>query len=126
MAKEPSRWNLACDRLRAHVRRGESCEQAINRLWTRDGSELRPWISKVAVDIHFEYWKRERLATLGGSDEAIPDAPGDAVGPPVVVRWRGRDYLLEGHRQIDQLDKQGAPGPYEVIILDIGNMAGDF
>ena len=125
MAKRTSPWDMACNILRAHVRPGESCEQAINRLWTKGVSELRPWISRGAVDIYFEHWDPGRLSALDGKGEATAGKPPEAGDPPVVVRWRGRDHRIDGRRRIDDQHTQRGSGPREVLILDIGNVAGD-
>ena len=97
----------------------------MNRLWTKDGAELRPSIWRGSVDIYFEHWTRERLAATMGDAGASsePGCPPD--DPPIVVRWRGGDYRLDGRGPNEGLDKPHGEERRDVLILDIGNVAGD-
>lgn len=125
MAIPTSPWGLACGILGHRARPGESCEQTMNRLWAQGVDELRPYISRGSVDIYLEHWRLDRVAALLGRDGAAGETVVEAGDPPVVVRWRSQDYLIDGRGRIAGLVKRGEKGPHEMVILDIGNVAGD-
>lgn len=118
-------WDLACDILRCHARPGEAPEQTINRLWTTGTEELRPVIWRGSVDTYFEQWSAERIAGLPGNGGHVEAPPGETDDPPVVVRWRMRDYRIDGRVGRGQPAAQPGVVRHAVLILDIGNVAGD-
>lgn len=125
MAIPTSPWILACTILGHRAAPGETCEQTINRLWTHGVDELRPYISRGSVDIYLEHWRLDRVAALLGREGAAGEPVVEGGEPPVVVRWHGGDYLIDGRGRIAGLVQRGEKGPHEMLILDIGNVAGD-
>jgi len=105
------------------VKPGQDCEQTVNRLWTKGVSELRPRISESAATIYLECWGLDRLWSLIPDQDVTPDLPSHPISdPPIIVRWRGRDYRIDGRRRINQLKRSAEEGPHSVVIVDIGDV----
>ena len=112
-------WNLVCTILRNHIKPGHSCEKTVNRLWTKGISEPRPKIRESGVTVYFEEWDLERLWTLIPDTDVTDLEPEHEGDPPIVVRWKGRDYRIDGRRRINQLKRRGENGPHSIIVVDV-------
>jgi hypothetical protein len=71
--------------------------------------------------VYVEKWSLERLQTLIGKD-VTELKPYPSMDPPMVVRWKGRDYRIDGRRRINMLKARGEVGPHDVVVLDIGDV----
>lgn len=125
MSNGKTLWELACGILQCHAQPGESPEQTINRLWTTGTEELRPVIWRGSVDTYYEHWSVERIAGVPGNAGAIRAPQDSADDPPVVVRWRGQDYRIDGRERGSHPPAQPGVVRHAVLVLDIGNVAGD-
>jgi hypothetical protein len=120
--REPSSWKLIRSILANHIKPGHDCAQTINRLWTKNVTEHRPPIAEVGASVYLEEWPLARLWSLIPETDVTEMTPHLTHDPPIVVRWKGRDYRIDGRRRINQLKREGAEGPHSVVILDIGDV----
>lgn len=122
MKREPSSWQLICTILRNHIKPGHTCEQTLNRLWTKNVVEHRPSITQSASTVYLEKWSLDRLWSLIDQRHITELGPFPADDPPIVVRWKGQDYRIDGRRRINQLKARNEDGPHDVVVLDIGDV----
>ena len=122
MEREPSSWQSICTILRNHIKPGHTCEQTVNRLWTKNVVEYRPSIAQAASTVYFEKWSLDRLWSLIDQKDITELEPFQANDPPIVVRWKDRDYRIDGRRRINQLKARNDDGLHHVVVLDIGNV----
>lgn len=121
-AREPSSWVLACHVLRNHFEGEDTCEETVDRLWrTKGGNKHRPRIHEKNCSISLERWDLKRLWSLIGEGDVTEETPHSTGEPPVVVRWEGRDYRIDGRKRINQMHRQRDQGPHPVLIVDIGS-----
>ena len=111
-----------CTILRNHVKPGHNCIQTVNRLWTKNVTEHRPSIVEANSTVYLEDWSLDRLWTLV-EEKDITDLPSfPANDPPIVIRWKRRDYRIDGRRRINQLKRDADEGPHSVLVVDIGDV----
>lgn len=91
----------------------------VNRLWTKGVTQARPKIVVSGADVHLEQWKPARLWALVPDADLTDLEPHMEGDPPIVVRWKGRDYRIDGRRRIIQLKKRGDEGPHNVLVIQI-------
>ena len=113
-------WLSVFATLSNHVKAGDTDEDTVNRLWTKNAKEPRPSIAQAKATVAAEEWSLERLSALVTGSEATDVPPHSESGPPIVVRWKGRDYRIDGRRRIIRLTARGAPGPHRVLVIDVG------
>lgn len=104
------------------MKSGHNCEKTVNRLWTKNAVESRPPIAETTSTVYLEKWNLDRLWSLIDPKDITELAPYPANDPPIVVRWRCRDYRIDGRRRIIQLKKTNERGPHSVVVLDIGDV----
>ena len=100
-----------------------TCEQTVNRLWRKKLSpNFGPAILESESTVYLEEWTLERLwaqIPRGDITDLVPQKTGD---PPIIVRWKGQDFRIDGRRRINQLKKESVEGPHTMVILDIGDV----
>jgi hypothetical protein len=117
-------WALVCRILSNHFK-GAFCEAAVDRLWRKKPKRRhRPKIDEKSATIYFERWELPRLWALIGPESVTEKAPHSIEDPPVIVRWCGRDYRLDGRRRINKMQREHKIAPHLVVILDIGDAPG--
>jgi hypothetical protein len=122
---ELSSWAYVYAVLANHVKAGDSDEDTVNRLWNKSASEPHPRISELAAGVHLERWSLDRLWTLMTPADMTEEPPHSEENPPVVVRWGGEDYRIDGRRRIIRLKKREAEGPHAVLIINLPTAKSD-
>lgn len=112
-------WPSVYAVLSNHRKAGHTDEQTVNRLWTKCVTEPRPKIRESVDAVLAEDWPLDRLSLLVAPAEMTALTPYSESGPPIVVRWKGRDFRIDGRRRIISIVRRGAPGPYRVLVVDL-------
>jgi hypothetical protein len=112
-------WQLLCRILRNHMKPGHSCEDTLNRLWTKNVTELRPRIRETGATLSVETWDFEKLWALIPDADVTDQKPKSKVDPLIVVRWQNRDYRIDGRRRINEWKRRGENGPHTVLVIEI-------
>jgi hypothetical protein len=123
MERSQPSWEMLCAILRNHNHDGHSCEQTVNRLWRKKlDPNFGPPIAPDMSSVYFEAWTLDRLWAQIPPKDIVDLLPKKIGAPPIIVRWKGRDYRIDGRRRINQLKRDRAEGPHQVLILDIGDV----
>ena len=116
-----SRWELVARQLAHHIKPGKDRDwvAALNRIFrevlARKGIGGAPLLGPETCSIgSAEYPRAELALTQRHHDEKIPRHDS---GPPVLVRFRGRDYAVDGTNRINKRLADGMATLCSVIIL---------
>jgi hypothetical protein len=90
MKREPSSWQLMCTILRNHIKPGHTCEQTVNRLWTKNVVEHRPSIAQSASTVYLEKWSLDRLWSLIDQKDITELGPFPVDDPPLWSAGKAR------------------------------------
>jgi hypothetical protein len=104
--------------------------ETLNRLWRKklvlrriDGADIDPATLPLLDRSMLDAW-RERWGLLGLTK--LVDHPAHARSEPncggcpvIVLRWRHRDFLIDGHTRINRWQRDRNYGPHEVIVIGV-------
>jgi hypothetical protein len=114
-------WEEMCRILSNHFEGNDDCEATLNRLIKKGLGAQGTVITRQSISIYLEQWTLNRLWSTIKKDndvtELVPHREGD---PPIIMRWRGADYRLDGRKRINQLHRRLEQGPHAVLIVDLG------
>lgn len=90
------------------------CAAKVARLFGKS-----PWlvdeVAKAAVVE--ESWDLPKLQGLLHVEQETPTPPNSRDGAIIVLRWNGRDYLIDGRRRINQWVREKTSGPFRVLVI---------
>lgn len=116
-------FDAVCELLQAGHRKGSNTpSETLNRLFGKHLSQRapalvagRPLLDATNTSISVEWWPKARISELAFPDG--PAAPRRVEVPVVVVRYRGRDCLLDGNNRARHWRYAGDPGEHPVCLL---------
>lgn len=102
----------------------------LNRLWRKKlilrritGPDLDPAtlpiLQRSMLTVTRERWGLLGLLKLVDRPAHARQEPRCAVCPVIVLRWRWRDFLIDGHTRINRWQHDRNYGPHEVIVIGL-------
>ncbi len=127
-------WVLACEVIKWH-NKGESCIDTLNRLWWKHPAVTNekgekiiahdiPKLSESMIQVTSEQWSLAQLMSLKLDRHHARDEPIATTPPIIVLRWFGKDFLIDGCTRINYWHKNGNVGPHAVLVI-LENTRGD-
>ena len=103
---------------------GHTPEQTLNRLFTKhldkhqpDIAADPPQLTSDSVTVTIECWFTPELKQLAPEDRIHP--PGREDLPVVIVRYRGRNCLIDGGKRIHRWHVAGDKSNHPAYVLDV-------
>ena len=108
--------------MRGHVAPSHDEVDTFNRLLVKRREKFEPTLILQIPDeglrIAAENWNLGKLWGLLHPSQIVDDDPGLPEGALVVLRWEGRDFLMDGRRRINYWKRKGIEGPHRVLVVD--------
>jgi hypothetical protein len=116
-------WRELRDVLGGHIASGHDEVDTFNRLLRKRRKRFEPNLMLQLPDeglrIRAEEWLLDALwSLLDHPSLIVNDEPNRPEGAVVVVRWDGRNFLMDGRRRINYWKRQGIVGPHRVLLID--------
>jgi hypothetical protein len=113
-------WEEVRDVMRwRHFAPGHNEIDSIKRLLSRPPWSTDLGISRRNSKVEVELWDRALLWRLILENPSLitDKEPAKTSGAIVVVRWAGREYLIDGRRRINHWQRNGVTGPHRVLVI---------
>lgn len=123
-------FDEVCSLLQAgHAQPGKNHtpEQTLNRLFRKhmSGQGITgdlPWLSSGNVGVTLETWPKPALRRLAPRERSR--RPRCTEPPVVIIRFRGRDWLIDGGSRAHGWHEAGDTGEHPAYVLTVPDMAG--
>jgi len=123
-------FDHVCQLLQAGHQQGDHTPaQTLNRLFCKhldvhqkDIAPNAPWLSSANVVVTTESWSKPDLRKLAPRSESR--APRREDLPVIIVRYRGRNCLIDGGSRIHAWFQRGDRGNHPAFVLTVSDDAG--
>ena len=124
-AQNEASFEEVCDLLQlGHRQSGHTPEQTLNRLFRKhlaghkpDIASNPPWLSSANTLVTTEIWSKSSLRQLAPRAESRE--PRHQEFPVVIVRYQGRDCLIDGGSRIHAWFQAGDIGRHSAYIISV-------
>jgi len=115
-------WSELRSVIAQHIEPGHDAIDTINRLlrkspWLKEsGSWLQ--IPKAGLRLTEETRTIDQLWPLVHSTQVTEAEPTVPCGAVILLRWGGREYLMDGRRRINRWKREQLNGPHRALVIE--------
>ena len=121
-------WIVACEVIKWHNQDSDSCIDTLNRLWRKHPAVTNnkgekiiahdlPKLSETMIQVTAEDWSLAQLMSLKHERHHERDNPITTIPQIIVLKWFGKDFLIDGCTRINYWHKNGNTGPHAVLVI---------
>lgn len=113
-AEEAAQWEPVWKVLDHHKKKFTP-QHALNRLFHEQRSD-GPHLTPSTATVQKQFWSIHQLDRTIRKD-SVTTGPAMLDVPIVVVRWDGKDYLIDGRRRVNTWVKKGSQKLHDVLLI---------